>query len=234
MGIFDFVRSFGKKTDAPAQESHADQMAERQKGIQLTGALRQLNLPVADLRVDYDDGTATLHGLVDSPEISHKLIVALGNMADVGRVDDRTAVRPPPAAPTATAAAAKPAAPPKPPPILYTVQKGDTLSLIAKAQYGCIHLYPAIFAANQPMIKDADEIEPGMVLTIPPSPTPLVHTVQKGETLSKIAKHHYGDPARYTTLFEANRSTLSDPDRIEVGQKLTVPLLRHPAPPANA
>lgn len=234
MGIFDFVRSFGKQppaapAPASAADGQAEQLMERQKGIQLTTALRSLNLGVEELRVEYDDGTATLHGRTATAEVSHKLIVALGNMADVGRVDDRTTVRPAANA----AAAAAPAAAAKPSPILYTVKSGDTLSLIAKAQYGCIHLYPAIFAANQPMIQDADEISPGMVLTIPPSPTPLVHTVQKGETLSLISKRHYGDPALYPKIFEANRGILSDPDKINIGQNLTIPLLRRPAA-ANA
>jgi nucleoid-associated protein YgaU len=50
-----------------------------------------------------------------------------------------------------------------------------------------------------------------------------VHTVEKGESLSKIAKHYYGDLMKYKQIFEANRGTLSNPDEIEVGQVLTIP-----------
>jgi nucleoid-associated protein YgaU len=50
-----------------------------------------------------------------------------------------------------------------------------------------------------------------------------MHTVAKGESLSKIAKHYYGDMMKYKQIFEANRGTLSDPDEIEVGQVLTIP-----------
>jgi nucleoid-associated protein YgaU len=49
------------------------------------------------------------------------------------------------------------------------------------------------------------------------------YEVQKGDTLSKIAKHFYGDPALYKGIFEANRDTLENPDRIFPGQKLRIP-----------
>lgn len=49
------------------------------------------------------------------------------------------------------------------------------------------------------------------------------HTVEKGESLSKIAKHYYGDMMKYKQIFEANRDILDDADNIEVGQKLTIP-----------
>jgi nucleoid-associated protein YgaU len=49
----------------------------------------------------------------------------------------------------------------------YTVQSGDNLSKIAKQFYGDANRYSAIFEANQPMLKDPDEIYPGQVLRIP-------------------------------------------------------------------
>ncbi len=49
------------------------------------------------------------------------------------------------------------------------------------------------------------------------------YTVQKGDSLSKIAKHFYGDMMKYKQIFEANRSILDNPDRIEVGQELIIP-----------
>ena len=50
-----------------------------------------------------------------------------------------------------------------------------------------------------------------------------IHVVAAGETLSKIAKAHYGDASKYTRIFEANKDQLSDPDKIKVGQKLKIP-----------
>ena len=49
------------------------------------------------------------------------------------------------------------------------------------------------------------------------------YTVQGGDTLSKIAKAHYGDAGEWRKIFEANRDTISDPDKIQVGQQLTIP-----------
>lgn len=49
------------------------------------------------------------------------------------------------------------------------------------------------------------------------------YVVQKGDTLSKIAKEFYGDAMLYPKIFEANRDTLSDPNKIKPGQKLRIP-----------
>jgi nucleoid-associated protein YgaU len=50
-----------------------------------------------------------------------------------------------------------------------------------------------------------------------------MHTVEKGESLSKIAKHYYGDLMKYKQIFDANRNQLDNPDQIEVGQVLIIP-----------
>ena len=49
------------------------------------------------------------------------------------------------------------------------------------------------------------------------------YTVQPGDTLSKIAKEHYGNANEYNKIFEANRDKLSSPDKIQVGQELVIP-----------
>jgi nucleoid-associated protein YgaU len=49
------------------------------------------------------------------------------------------------------------------------------------------------------------------------------YTVKSGDTLSKIAKEHYGDPNEYMKIFYANRDQLKDPDKIQIGQQLTIP-----------
>ena len=49
----------------------------------------------------------------------------------------------------------------------YTVEKGDTLSAIAKATLGNANRYTEIFEANKPMLSHPDKIYPGQVLRIP-------------------------------------------------------------------
>ena len=52
------------------------------------------------------------------------------------------------------------------------------------------------------------------------------YTVVSGDSLSKIAKNHYGDAAKWHQLYEANKDLIgSNPDHIEVGQVLTLPSL---------
>jgi len=64
--------------------------------------------------------------------------------------------------------------PPQPPPEQqwrsYTIQPGDTLSLVARQMYGQSHLWRVIFEANRDILSDPGRIHPGQVLKIPPQP----------------------------------------------------------------
>ncbi|GGY53865.1 peptidoglycan-binding protein LysM [Parvularcula lutaonensis] len=56
-------------------------------------------------------------------------------------------------------------------------------------------------------------------------PASTMYEVKPGDTLSKIAKEHYGDASKYPVIFEANKPMLSDPDKIYPGQVLRIPPL---------
>lgn len=58
-----------------------------------------------------------------------------------------------------------------------------------------------------------------------PEPEAEFYTVKSGDSLSKIAKHFYGDAMKYPAIFEANKPMLSDPDKIYPGQTLRIPAL---------
>jgi len=62
-------------------------------------------------------------------------------------------------------------------------------------------------------------------VTIDPNAKPAgaTYTVKAGDTLSKIAKEHLGDANAYMKILDANKSVLSDPDKIKPGQVLTIP-----------
>jgi nucleoid-associated protein YgaU len=49
------------------------------------------------------------------------------------------------------------------------------------------------------------------------------YTVQSGDSLSKIAKHVYGDASKWHAIFDANRDKIKNPDLIQPGQVLTLP-----------
>jgi len=55
-----------------------------------------------------------------------------------------------------------------------------------------------------------------------PAPT-KTYTVKAGDTLSKIAGELLGNSGDYMKIFEANKDKLSDPNKIQVGQELTIP-----------
>lgn len=49
------------------------------------------------------------------------------------------------------------------------------------------------------------------------------YEVQKGDTLSHIARRFYDDSNAWRRIFDANRDQLTDPDRIRPGQMLKIP-----------
>lgn len=51
------------------------------------------------------------------------------------------------------------------------------------------------------------------------------YTVEKGDTLSHIAKQFYGKASKWNAIFEANRDQLDDPDKIKPGQVLKIPAI---------
>jgi nucleoid-associated protein YgaU len=50
-----------------------------------------------------------------------------------------------------------------------------------------------------------------------------MYTVVAGDSLSKIAKHFYGEANKYMKIFEANKDQLKNPDLIKPGQTLRIP-----------
>jgi nucleoid-associated protein YgaU len=55
------------------------------------------------------------------------------------------------------------------------------------------------------------------------APTGTTYTVKSGDSLSKIAKHEYGDAGQWKRIFEANKDQIKDPDLIHPGQELKIP-----------
>lgn len=49
------------------------------------------------------------------------------------------------------------------------------------------------------------------------------YVVKPGDSLSKIAKQVYGNAADWQKIYQANRSTIKDPDLIHPGQKIILP-----------
>ena len=74
---------------------------------------------------------------------------------------------------------------------------------------------------------DFSDVESGSTSTAPPAkpvePAAQTYTVISGDSLSKIAKHFYGEANKWRRIFEANRDIIKDPDLIQPGQVLKIP-----------
>jgi nucleoid-associated protein YgaU len=155
MGLFSFLKNAGSKLFTNAEEEAAAKAASaaevNSKRIDmLETIIRGSGIEIDNLELDLVDDIVTIYGQVDSQSDKEKAVLVLGNIEGVGGVDDRLSV-----------------VNPAPEAVFYEVQKGDSLSKIAKAHYGDAMKYMEIFEANQPMLKDPNLIYPGQVLRIP-------------------------------------------------------------------
>ena len=53
--------------------------------------------------------------------------------------------------------------------------------------------------------------------------TQEIYTVVAGDSLSKIAKHFYGDSSKWKGIWEANKAQIKNPDVVQIGQVLSIP-----------
>lgn len=109
----------------------------------------------------------------------------------------------------------------------HTVRAGETLSDIAGAHGSTL---AALVDANG--LANPNRIVAGQVLVIPGAPAPApappaTHTVARGENLAAIARR-YGT----TTAALATANGIANPNRIRIGQRLTVPAGAPGAAPA--
>jgi nucleoid-associated protein YgaU len=84
---------------------------------------------------------------------------------------------------------------------------------------------PAVSFAQQPL--SGEQVSPQPETERPAALVPIkttrCHIVQQGETLSSIAKRYYGTTAAIGKILDANKQTISTPDRIRPGMKITIP-----------
>ncbi len=161
------------KIAADAKDAEAkEREAERKKGLELEKYVTGLGLKVSGLDVKFDDGVASVKGVVANKAMKEKVILALGNVQGVKRVKDSLRTRPAKKGATPASAAARKAAATRrkqagAAQTMHTVKKGDTLSKLAAKYLGDAKRYPEIFKANQPMLTNPDQIDVGQVLRIP-------------------------------------------------------------------
>lgn len=52
-----------------------------------------------------------------------------------------------------------------------------------------------------------------------------MHTVRKGDTLTKLARRYYNDSGKWRLIYNANRTIIKNPDNLPAGVRLRVPPL---------
>ncbi len=149
MGLFDFFKK-DKGKEVFQENADANERAEA-----IRREIKRLGLP-GDITVEVEGSRVKVGGNVPDDATRQKLAMIVGNVKHIDSVDD-----------SALAGGQQG----QPQPKTYEVQSGDTLSSIAKSEYGDANAYNRIFAANQPMLKDPHEIYPGQVLLIPEGAT---------------------------------------------------------------
>ena len=71
---------------------------------------------------------------------------------------------------------------------------------------------------------DFSDVTSGQSTTAPSTPSGAQsYTVKSGDSLSKIAKHFYGDASKWHQIYEANKDKIKNPDLIHPGQEFTIP-----------
>lgn len=164
MGMFSFIKNAGEKLFGTGEAKAADVVAKadpttvnidaanKAAADAIASYVQKMNLTADGLSIGFDGASSTVivQGMAVTQEDKEKILLCCGNVAGVENVQDQLGV---------VEAAAEP--------VFYTVVSGDTLSHIAKAQYGNANAYMKIFEANKPMLSSPDKIYPGQTLRIP-------------------------------------------------------------------
>ena len=145
MGLFDFAANIGESLfgSNDSKEDAANKVKAR---------IEKNNPGIENLKVEMnEDKTISLSGDAASAEALEKAVLIAGNVEGVEKVKTDSLQAP------ETSSKVE----------YYTIQKGDTLSGIAKEKYGDSNKYKYILEANEEVIENADNIYPGQKIRLP-------------------------------------------------------------------
>ena len=191
MGLFDFVKNAGARIfdRKPDRDDDSDTVVKP-----MSVHLREHGINPGTMRFRFVNDVLVVEGSVPDQDTREKAILVLGNIEGVGRVDDRLVVGGPSFA---------------------NVKGGASSNSFGNVQASSSSTAPAPRGGGVQDIGHASAGSGGWTST--------TYTVEKGDTLSKIAKETLGDANRYPEIFEANKPMLKDPDKIYPGQVLRIP-----------
>ncbi|MBS9778625.1 MAG: peptidoglycan-binding protein LysM [Gammaproteobacteria bacterium] len=72
-------------------------------------------------------------------------------------------------------------------------------------------------------VEGVSEVEISNVSGAAPADSVEYYEIEEGDSLWRVAEKCYGNGAKYTDIFEANKEVIKDPDLIYPGQKIRIP-----------
>ncbi len=201
----DFLKEVGESLKG----TNIDSVDEFEKA--LVARVKALRLRVTDLDIQYDKGVATVMGMVADQSTKEKVLLAVGNVKGVAKVKDSLAVgmSAKEQAELRKAAAAR-AGMASGQAKVAADKAAEKARKEAKAKFD-LEMRRAAFKREFAARKKAAEAAGTM------------HTVKKGESLTKIAKKYYGDGSKWKVIFEANQPMIKKADLIYIGQVIRIP-----------
>ena len=198
---FDFIKDVGEKIVDAVKAEDAEEMAAG-----LERRLKASDFDIGHLELAFDDGTVTLSGVVADEITAEKAILIVGNTSGVAAVVDEFEVAET-IAERVEAARAR-----------HEKSKEKEQAEADEA--------PADESEKRRQARREERKERRRRERLRErrrKRASVFYTVVSGDTLSKIAREHYGDAAAWPAVFEANTPMLKNPDLIYPGQVLRIP-----------
>ncbi len=102
---------------------------------------------------------------------------------------------------------------------------GDSVLIAGVAKDSATREKAILIAGNVEGIAKVNADQLVLLPEIAPEPESKFYTIQKGDTLWKIATTFYGDGSKYPSIVEANLEVIKDADLIYPGQNIRIPEL---------
>jgi LysM repeat protein len=126
--------------------------------------------------------------------------------------------------PTTATTAREAAKPAEGTPYVHTMQSGDTLAKLAERFFGEASASTVQLLKDANDIKDVRKIPVGKQLMIPMT---VIHYIERGETLTGLAKDFLGgaNPAEIRALAKSLQvmNEIKDPTKLQIGQAIALP-----------
>lgn len=153
MSLISFDREAGVQLPAPpAAHPGGDAPGDAALGPAIEAHVARLGLRAEDFEAVYEPGRGVvrLSGCAESQDARERIVLCCGNVQGVAAVEDRMTVLMPSDVSR-----------------WRFVQPGDTLARIAADAYRDANRAQQLRAANQPLLGDTDQLQPGWLLRVP-------------------------------------------------------------------